>query len=63
MGDNVNNSKRPAIGFVGLGLMGSAMVERLQDQKYEVYVLANKSRKNIENAIKRGAVEVRMVMT
>ena len=58
MGDNVNNSKRPAIGFVGLGLMGSAMVERLQDQKYEVYVLANKSRKDIENAIKRGAVEV-----
>ena len=58
IGDNVNNSKRPAIGFVGLGLMGSAMVERLQEQKHEVYVLANNSRKNIENAIKRGAVEV-----
>ena len=58
MSDNENNFKRPAIGFVGLGLMGSAIVERLQDLKYEVYVLANNSRKNIESAIKRGAVEV-----
>ena len=58
MSDNVNDPKRPTIGFVGLGLMGSAMVERLQELKYEVYVLANNSRKNIENAIKRGAIEV-----
>ena len=58
MSDNENNLKRPTIGFVGLGLMGSAMVERLQEIKYEVYVLANNSRKNIESAIKRGAVEV-----
>ena len=58
MSDNLNDSKRPTIGFVGLGLMGSAMVERLQELKYEVYVLANNSRKNIENAIKRGAIEV-----
>ena len=58
MSDNENNLKRPTIGFVGLGLMGSAMVERLQEIKYKVYVLANNSRKNIESAIKRGAVEV-----
>ena len=58
MSDNENNLKSPTIGFVGLGLMGSAMVERLQELEYEVYVLANNSRKNIDSAIKRGAVEV-----
>ena len=58
MSDNDQNIKRPTIGFVGLGLMGSAMVERLQELNYEVHVLANNSRKNIESAIKRGAVEV-----
>ncbi|MDG2474046.1 MAG: NAD(P)-dependent oxidoreductase [Paracoccaceae bacterium] len=58
MSDNENTIKRPTIGFVGLGLMGSAMVERLQELKYEVRVLANNSRTNIEAAVKRGAVEV-----
>ena len=27
---------KPAIGFIGLGVMGSAMVERLQAQESEV---------------------------
>ena len=46
------------IGFIGLGLMGSAMVSRLQDLDYQVSVCANKSRPNIEAAIARGAHEV-----
>ena len=46
------------IGFIGLGLMGSAMVSRLQDLDYHVTVCANKSRPNIEAAIARGAHEV-----
>ena len=58
MTDNTNTIKRPTIGFVGLGLMGSAIVERLQELKYEVYVLANNARTNVESAVKRGAVEV-----
>ena len=48
---------KPTIGFIGLGLMGSAMVGRLQDQGYEVTALANVSRTAIEAAIARGASE------
>ncbi len=49
---------RPAIGFIGLGLMGSAMVERLQSLGYTVTITANRSRPNIDAAVERGAIEV-----
>ena len=48
---------KPAIGFIGLGHMGSAMVERLQDLGYPLNVVANRSRTNVDAAIARGAVE------
>lgn len=47
-----------AIGFIGLGLMGAAMVSRLQDQGYALTVLANRSRPAVDAAVARGAVEV-----
>ena len=46
------------LGFIGLGLMGSAMVSRLQDLDYQVAVCTNKSRPNIEAAIALGAHQV-----
>lgn len=49
---------RPVIGFVGLGLMGSAMVERLQTLEYGMYVMANVTRANVDQAVARGAIEV-----
>ncbi len=49
---------RPAIGFIGLGLMGAAMVERLQSLGYAVTVTANRSRPNIDAAVARRATEV-----
>jgi len=49
---------KPAIGFIGLGLMGSAMVERLQAQGYSVTITPNRSRPNIDAAVARGATEV-----
>ena len=49
---------KPRIGFIGLGLMGAAMVGRLQDQGYEITVLANRSRANVDAAVARGASEV-----
>ncbi|MCK0120065.1 NAD(P)-dependent oxidoreductase [Loktanella sp. F6476L] len=49
---------KPTIGFIGLGLMGSAMVSRLQDLGYQVTVTANRSRPNIDAAVARGATEV-----
>ena len=49
---------KPAIGFIGLGLMGAAMVGRLQDQGYALTVTANRSRPNVDAAVARGAAEV-----
>ncbi len=45
------------IGFIGLGLMGGAMVSRLQDKGYALTVLGNRDRTEIDKAIARGAVE------
>ncbi len=49
---------KPNIGFIGLGLMGAAMVGRLQDKGYHVTITANRSRPNIDAAVARGATEV-----
>ncbi len=48
---------KPEIGFIGLGLMGSAMVGRLQDQGYALTVLGNRNRAGVEAAVARGAQE------
>lgn len=48
---------KPKIGFIGLGLMGSAMVGRLQDKGYEVTVLGHTNRAGIDKAVSRGAAE------
>ena len=45
------------IGFIGLGLMGGAMVGRLQDLGYALTVLGNKDRSQLDIAITRGAQE------
>lgn len=49
--------EKPRIGFIGLGLMGGAMVSRLQDKGYHLTVLGNRNRTELEKAIARGAVE------
>ncbi len=49
---------KPKIGFIGLGLMGSAMVERFQEKGYALTVMANRSRANVDAAVSRGATEV-----
>ncbi|WP_413720213.1 NAD(P)-dependent oxidoreductase [Silicimonas sp. MF1-12-2] len=48
---------KPAIGFIGLGLMGSAIVGRLQDKGYAITALANINRSGIDAALARGASE------
>ena len=45
------------IGFIGLGLMGGAMVGRLQDIGYALTVLGNNDRSQLDIAISRGAQE------
>jgi len=53
----MTDMKKTKIGFIGLGLMGSAMVSRLQDLGYPLTVLGRTKRIAIEEAVKRGAVE------
>lgn len=48
---------KPTIGFIGLGIMGGAMVSRLQDLGYSLTVLGNRDRSNLDLAIVRGAKE------
>ncbi|MEX0285306.1 MAG: NAD(P)-dependent oxidoreductase [Paracoccaceae bacterium] len=55
--NRTTDMSKPKIGFIGLGLMGSAMVERLQAQGYNVTVLGNVNRSGIEAALARGASE------
>lgn len=45
------------IGFIGLGLMGRAMVECLQKASFDLTVLGNRDRTGVEEAIARGGSE------
>ena len=49
------NNKLPKIGFIGLGLMGSAIVNRLQDKEYPITVLGRSRNAGIVKAEERGA--------
>lgn len=53
----MSNQNKVKIGFIGLGLMGSAMVKRLQSLDYPLTVMAHRNRKPIEEAVSRGAAE------
>lgn len=55
----MSDTNRPHIGFIGLGLMGSAMVERLQSLGYPVTVIANRNRTGVDAAVARGGTEVK----
>ena len=48
---------KPTIGFIGLGLMGRAMVGCLQDAGYALTVLGNRDRTGVEEALSRGGSE------
>ncbi|MEM8555062.1 MAG: NAD(P)-dependent oxidoreductase [Pseudomonadota bacterium] len=49
---------KPSIGFIGMGLMGSAMAMRLLSLGYPLTTMANRSRTNIDAAVAAGATEV-----
>lgn len=54
----MTNQNKPKIGFIGLGLMGSAMVRRLLNLNYHVTVVAHRNREPVDNAVDMGAIEV-----
>lgn len=49
---------KPNIGFIGIGLMGAAMCNRLLDCGYGLTIVANRSRERVEALVGRGAAEV-----
>lgn len=49
---------KPIIGFIGIGLMGAAMCNRLLDKGYTLVVVANRSRERVDALVARGAEEV-----
>jgi 3-hydroxyisobutyrate dehydrogenase-like beta-hydroxyacid dehydrogenase len=49
--------QKPHIGFIGLGLMGRAMVSRLLDLGYPLTILGNRDRSGLDEALGRGAKE------
>ena len=51
----MSNTQTTKIGFIGLGLMGSAIVNRLQDKGYPLTVLGRSRNEGIVQAEKRGA--------
>ena len=51
------SDNKPTIGFIGLGAMGAAMVEQLQQHGYRLTVLANRARAAVDAAVQRGAAE------
>ena len=55
----MTNTEKPSIGFIGLGLMGSAMVEHLQSLGYPMTVIAHRKRAAIDAAVERGAIEAK----
>lgn len=50
---------KPTIGFIGLGLMGRAMCGYMLDQGYNLVIMANRSREAVDEAVSRGATEVK----
>ncbi len=50
---------KPAIGFIGLGLMGGAMCQRMLDLGYPLTVLGNRTRTELDKAVARGAKEAK----
>ena len=55
----MTDNKKPSIGFVGLGLMGSAIVGRMQDLDYPMTVMGRTNRTGIDAAVARGATEAK----
>jgi 3-hydroxyisobutyrate dehydrogenase-like beta-hydroxyacid dehydrogenase len=48
---------KPRIGFIGIGLMGGAIVQRMLDLGYPLMVLGNTNRTGVQAALRAGATE------
>ncbi len=51
-------SDKPAIGFIGVGLMGHGMAKNLLEKGYALTIKGNRNRAPVEDLLARGATEV-----
>lgn len=54
----MSDSKKPVIGFIGVGFMGHGMAKNIMLGGYELYIKGNRNREPIESLISKGATEV-----
>lgn len=50
---------KPAIGFIGVGLMGHGMAKNIADKGYPLSILGHHNRAPVDDLVKRGAKELR----
>lgn len=53
------STSKERIGFIGVGLMGHGMAKNIVETGYPLTVLANRSRKPVDDLVSRGAVEAK----
>ena len=49
---------KPAIGFIGVGLMGHGMAKNMLEKGYALTVICHRRREPVDDLVRRGAVEV-----
>ena len=50
-------SDKPAVGFIGVGLMGKGMAKNAVEKGYPLTVVAHRKRDAVDDLIQRGATE------
>lgn len=51
--------QKPAIGFIGVGLMGHGMAKNIVEKGYALSIMAHRNREPVEDLLARGATEVK----
>lgn len=51
--------QKPAIGFIGVGLMGHGMAKNIVEKGYALSIMAHRNREPVEDLVARGASEVK----
>ncbi len=51
--------QKPAIGFIGVGLMGHGMAKNIVEKGYALSTMAHRNREPVEDLLARGATEVK----
>ena len=58
---SANTSDRPAIGFIGLGMMGHGIAKNIVEKGYALSVVAHRNRAPVDDLVGRGATEAQSI--